>query len=81
MPYPGNLPVNSRSWNRSLDQSAVIDPECWELFDLMLEAPSILTQYVLLKVRCGARRVFGSRRKRSRRWEVLSSTLRKSQRR
>jgi hypothetical protein len=81
MSYPGNLPVSSRSWQRSLAQPAVIDQEWWELFDLLLEAPSILTQYVLLKLRCGVGRVFGSRRERSARWEVFSGALRRFQRR
>jgi hypothetical protein len=69
MPYTGDLPVNSRTWQKSSNNQEVTDEEWWgwTLIDLLLEAPVILTKYLLRKIRTRVRRVFCSHQERFRR--------------
>ncbi len=60
MPYTGDLPVNSRTWQKPSNSHEVTDEEWWgwTLIDLVLEVPAILTKYLLRKIRYSVRRVF-----------------------
>jgi hypothetical protein len=67
MSYKGDLPVNSRSWQISSHQPAVIESAWWgwEVIDLLADGPAMLTRYLLLKIRNGVRHVTCSQHDRS----------------